>query len=45
MAIDARPFNKDCPEIFNNYTTLTSAILDRLLHQLKPLSFRGKATA
>jgi len=43
MAIDARPFNKDWPEIFNNDTTLTSAILDRLLHHAETDVIQGKS--
>jgi len=34
---------KDWPEIFNNDATLTSAILDRLLHHAEPVLIEGKS--
>ncbi len=34
---------KDWPEIFNNDATLTSAILDRLLHHADTLVIKGKS--
>jgi hypothetical protein len=34
---------KQGPEIFNNYSTLTSAILDRLLHHADPQVIEGKS--
>ena len=34
---------KDWPEIFNNDATLTSAILDRLLHHADTLVIEGKS--
>ena len=34
---------KDWPEIFNNDATLTSAILDRLLHHAETLVIEGKS--
>lgn len=34
---------KDWPEIFNNDTTLTSALLDRLLHHTEPVVIEGKS--
>ncbi len=34
---------KDWPEIFNNDTTLTSAILDRLLHHAETVLIKGKS--
>jgi len=34
---------KDWPEIFNNDSTLTSAILDRLLHHAEPIVIEGKS--
>ena len=32
---------KDWPQIFNNDTTLTSALLDRLLHHTEPVIIEG----
>jgi DNA replication protein DnaC len=34
---------KNWPEIFNNDSTLTSAILDRLLHHAEPILIEGKS--
>ena len=34
---------KDWPEIFNNDMTLTSALLDRLLHHTEPVVIEGKS--
>ena len=34
---------KDWPEIFNNDSTLTSAILDRLLHHAETVLIKGKS--
>jgi DNA replication protein DnaC len=34
---------KDWPEIFNNDATLTSAILDRLLHHAETVVIEGKS--
>jgi len=34
---------KDWPEIFNNDSTLTSAILDRLLHHAETILIEGKS--
>ena len=34
---------KDWPEIFNNDSTLTSAILDRLLHHAETILIQGKS--
>ncbi len=34
---------KDWPEIFNNDSTLTSAILDRLLHHAETVLIEGKS--
>ncbi len=34
---------KDWPEIFNNDSTLTSAILDRLLHHAETVVIEGKS--
>jgi DNA replication protein DnaC len=34
---------KDWPEIFNNDATLTSAILDRLLHHSETVVIEGKS--
>lgn len=34
---------KDCPEIFNNDSTLTSALLDRLLHHTETVVIQGKS--
>lgn len=37
-----KPFKK-WPEIFNNDSTLTSAVLDRLLHHAEPVLIQGKS--
>ena len=37
-----KPFTK-WPEIFNNDSTLTSAVLDRLLHHAEPIMIQGKS--
>jgi len=37
-----KPFNK-WPEIFNNDSTLTSAVLDRLLHHAEAVTIKGKS--
>jgi DNA replication protein DnaC len=34
---------KDWPEIFNNDSTLTSALLDRLLHHAQTVVIEGKS--
>ncbi len=34
---------KDWPEIFNNDATLTSAVLDRLLHHAETILIDGKS--
>ena len=34
---------KDWPEIFNNDATLTSALLDRLLHHAETVVIEGKS--
>jgi DNA replication protein DnaC len=34
---------KDWPEIFNNDSTLTSALLDRLLHHTETIVIEGKS--
>ena len=34
---------EDWPEIFNNDSTLTSAILDRLLHHAETILIQGKS--
>lgn len=34
---------KDWPQIFNNDTTLTSALLDRLLHHTEAVVIEGKS--
>jgi DNA replication protein DnaC len=34
---------KDWPEIFNNDSTLTSAILDRVLHHAETVVIEGKS--
>ncbi|RKY05204.1 MAG: hypothetical protein DRP56_09190 [Planctomycetota bacterium] len=34
---------KDWPEIFNNDSTLTAALLDRLLHHAEPVIIEGKS--
>jgi DNA replication protein DnaC len=43
MVITSNKAFKDWPEIFNNDTTLTSAILDRLLHHAETVVIQGKS--
>jgi DNA replication protein DnaC len=43
MVITSNKAFKDWPEIFNNDTTLTSAILDRLLHHAENVVIQGKS--
>lgn len=43
MVITSNKAFKDWPEIFNNDTTLTSAILDRLLHHAQTVVIQGKS--
>jgi DNA replication protein DnaC len=43
MVITSNKSFKDWPEIFNNDTTLTSAILDRLLHHAETVVIQGKS--
>jgi DNA replication protein DnaC len=43
MVITSNKAFKDWPEIFNNDTTLTSAILDRLLHHAETVVIHGKS--
>ena len=43
MIITTNRAFKDWPEIFNNDATLTSAILDRLLHHAEPVVIEGKS--
>jgi len=43
MIITTNRAFKDWPEIFNNDSTLTSAILDRLLHHAEPVVLEGKS--
>ncbi|MGB2930313.1 MAG: IS21-like element helper ATPase IstB [Desulfobacterales bacterium] len=43
MAITSNRAYKDWPEIFNNDSTLTSAILDRLLHHAETVIIEGKS--
>ena len=43
MIISTNRAFKDWPEIFNNDSTLTSAILDRLLHHADPVVIEGKS--
>lgn len=43
MIITTNRAFKDWPEIFNNDSTLTSAILDRLLHHAEPVVIEGKS--
>jgi len=41
--ITSNPAFKDCVEIFNNDSTLTSATLDRLLHHAETVIIEGKS--
>jgi DNA replication protein DnaC len=43
MVITSNRAYKDWPEIFNNDSTLTSAILDRLLHHAETVVIEGKS--
>jgi len=43
MIITTNRAFKDWSEIFNNDSTLTSAILDRLLHHAEPIVIEGKS--
>jgi DNA replication protein DnaC len=43
LAITSNRAFKDWPEIFNNDSTLTSAILDRLLHHAETILIEGKS--
>jgi len=43
MIITSNRAFKDWPEIFNNDSTLTSAILDRLLHHAETVLIQGKS--
>jgi DNA replication protein DnaC len=43
LAITSNRAFKDWPEIFNNDSTLTSAILDRLLHHAETVVIEGKS--
>jgi DNA replication protein DnaC len=43
MIITSNRAFKDWPEIFNNDSTLTSAILDRLLHHAETVLIKGKS--
>ena len=43
IAITSNRAYKDWPEIFNNDSTLTSAILDRLLHHAETILIQGKS--
>ena len=43
MAITSNRAYKNWPEIFNNDSTLTSAILDRLLHHAETIVIEGKS--
>jgi DNA replication protein DnaC len=43
LVITSNRAYKDWPEIFNNDSTLTSAILDRLLHHAETLLIEGKS--
>ncbi|MBF0445283.1 MAG: ATP-binding protein, partial [Magnetococcales bacterium] len=43
MIISTNRAFKDWAEIFNNDSTLTSAILDRLLHHAEPVVIEGKS--
>jgi DNA replication protein DnaC len=43
LVITSNKAYKDWPEIFNNDSTLTSAILDRLLHHAETVLIEGKS--
>ena len=43
LVITSNRAYKDWPEIFNNDRTLTSAILDRLLHHAETIVIEGKS--
>ena len=43
MIITSNRAFKDWPEIFNNDSTLTSAVLDRLLHHAETVLIEGKS--
>jgi DNA replication protein DnaC len=43
MVITSNRAYKNWPEIFNNDSTLTSAILDRLLHHAETVLIEGKS--
>jgi DNA replication protein DnaC len=43
LVITSNRAYKDWPEIFNNDSTLTSAILDRLLHHAETVLIQGKS--
>ena len=43
LVITSNRAYKDWPEIFNNDSTLTSAILDRLLHHAETILIEGKS--
>ena len=43
MIITTNRAFKDWPEIFNNDATLTSAILDRLLHHAETIVIEGSS--
>ncbi len=43
LAITSNRAYKNWPEIFNNDSTLTSAILDRLLHHAETVLIEGKS--
>ena len=43
IALSSNRAYKDWPEIFNNDATLTSAVLDRLLHRAETVVIEGKS--
>ena len=43
LVITSNRVYKDWPEIFNNDSTLTSALLDRLLHHAETVVIEGKS--
>ena len=43
MIITSNRVYKKWPEIFNNDSTLTSAMLDRLLHHADTIAIEGKS--
>ena len=43
MIVTSNRAYKDWPEIFNNDSTLTSALLDRLLHHAQTIVIEGKS--